>query len=746
MISHTENAQWESAVRRVVIILSTLAALAPPIIYCSLALNAQRASIYAEVEINAHLITELINKNPEYWKYEQSRFVSILSQRLRKGNYLEYRQLFDNELKLIAEHNDVLEPPLLSDQAMVFDAGSPVGFVKISRSLRGIIYNALLISLLSIFFGLCVFFALRIFPLRVLRSAFAALHAEKEQATVTLNSIGDAVITTDVQLRVQSLNSAAVQITGRDPVETTGRPVSEIIDVFDQGTREHTDISFEKCLNSNESCILKQAVSLVRQGDGRAFQVEITVAPLHDEKRGMLGLVIVLHDTTERRLLAERLQEKLTELEVIVEYAGVGIGFVRQGIVQEVNEECARILGYPAEEIIGKNASYVISPNMEYSQFYEQAHNRFLQGKTLDIEFQTSRSDGEDIWIRLIGHGVDSNQPKEKGSVWIVLDVTKRKEYQEELQMAKARAEEASTFKSEFLAQMSHEIRTPMNAILGMNHLVLDTDLTAKQRDYLTIVQTSAEALLTLLNDILDFSKIEAGLMTLEEMPFDLSATFSSVGNILRMKAQEKGLTLRFEHTGDVHTSLIGDELRLSQILVNLLANAIKFTEKGGVVVHCEMLSETADEVVLQFRVIDTGGGIPEIALIQIFQSFSQASSSIARMHGGSGLGLSICKKLTSLLGGDIWVESTVGQGSTFFFTARFGKGVVRPIASSSSPSSGKAAILPEEHSPSLNILLVEDNQFNQDLAKIILERENHTVEVAKNGCEPVHKIENTPY
>jgi len=222
--------------------------------------------------------------------------------------------------------------------------------------------------------------------------------------------------------------------------------------------------------------------------------------------------------------------------------------------------------------------------------------------------------------LRLIAQGIDPSSISERGSVWIAQDISQLKQHQEELQIAKFRAEEANRFKSEFLAQVNHELRNPLNGIIGMNRLVLETDLTPVQQQYLTIVQDSAETLLLLINDLLDLSKIEAGVMELEETPFRIASIYDYVHNIMALKIKEKGLSLTLSISENVPLELIGDELRLGQILLNLVGNALKFTSTGGVNVLCQRISQTETTVQLRFNVTDTGCGIDESARKKDFQ------------------------------------------------------------------------------------------------------------------------------
>jgi signal transduction histidine kinase/BarA-like signal transduction histidine kinase len=302
--------------------------------------------------------------------------------------------------------------------------------------------------------------------------------------------------------------------------------------------------------------------------------------------------------------------------------------------------------------------------------------------------------------------------------------------------------EAANRAKSEFLANMSHEIRTPMNGVIGMAELLKDTELTNSQREYLNMLKTSADNLMSIINDILDISKIESGKLVFEHVDFNLRSTIAEIIKIHNVKAQERGFDLIYNVSPDVPNIILGDPSRLRQVLINLIGNAIKFTENGEIVVSVEVESRSEDKVFLHFTVSDTGIGIPEDKKKLIFDTFTQADSSTTREYGGTGLGLSICSRLLQMMKGKIWVESEVGQGSTFHFTAKFGRveqELPEEVVSSEYEHSGNQSNYNDRKK--VHILVAEDNIINQKLAVRILEKEGYSIEVANDGEEVLEEL-----
>jgi signal transduction histidine kinase/DNA-binding response OmpR family regulator/HPt (histidine-containing phosphotransfer) domain-containing protein len=302
----------------------------------------------------------------------------------------------------------------------------------------------------------------------------------------------------------------------------------------------------------------------------------------------------------------------------------------------------------------------------------------------------------------------------------------------EDLDDARAEAEDATKAKSDFLANMSHEIRTPMNAIMGMAHLAMKTDLTAKQYDYLKKVDISAKSLLGIINDILDFSKIEAGKMDMESVDFQLEDTLDNISTLVGIKTQEKGLELLFKTDPSVPTALVGDPLRLGQILINLSNNAVKFTDTGEIVVSTELVKKDKAQVALKFSVRDTGIGMTAEQAAKLFQPFAQADSSTTRKYGGTGLGLTISKRLAEMMGGEIWVESESGRGSTFSFTANFGL----------RKEGAKKRFRPASDLRGMKVLVVDDNATSMSILQEMLESFSFKVSLAASGEEGIAELE----
>jgi PAS domain S-box-containing protein len=406
----------------------------------------------------------------------------------------------------------------------------------------------------------------------------------------------------------------------------------------------------------------------------------------------------------------------------------------QEGRVVTWNDGAERIKGYRADEIIGRN----------FSKFYEpeaQALGKPLEGLKIaretgrfEEEAWRVRKDGSRFWASVVISSLRDEKGRLLGFGKTTRDISKRKET-EDAELAEARkTAEANRFKSDFLANMSHEVRTPMNAIMGMTHLALRASIDPQQRSYLGKIGKAAESVLSIMNDILDLSKIEAGKLELEHIPFSLDEVLNSLNDIVVQKAEEKGIGIVFSVARDAPRFLVGDPLRLAQILINLLNNAIKFTEQGEITVKVVAEDVTRETGLLTFSVRDTGIGMTAEQSSGLFKSFHQADSSYPRKYGGTGLGLAISKQLSELMNGILTVESEPGKGSTFQLTATFG------IAKGDLPLRPR---LPVNNLRGKSVLIITDDASNRDVLATMLDRNHMVVEGVASGFEALTALAN---
>ncbi|MGA7410649.1 MAG: ATP-binding protein [Bryobacteraceae bacterium] len=356
------------------------------------------------------------------------------------------------------------------------------------------------------------------------------------------------------------------------------------------------------------------------------------------------------------------------------------------------------------------------------------------------VEYRMRHRDGHWLWICTRAAAVRDPAGQSLRLVGVNADITSSKQFELQLIEAKEAAEAASRSKGDFLAIMSHEIRTPLNGVIGMTGLLLDTDLSQRQLEFVTTIETSGAALLALLNDVLDLSKIEAGKLELERLPFNLPQLIRESAGFLADEARRKGLGLRSVIVGDLPVIVEGDPGRLRQILLNLLSNAVKFTEAGVITLEASLLNRNGDVATLRFKVSDTGIGIQPEQQVRLFQSFTQADRSITRQYGGTGLGLAIVKRLVQLMEGDIEVHSVPQQGATFVFTIK--TSVAQTVPRESGPADG-----PEPNAGGkFRVLVAEDNRPNRMVARLLLERAGFQVDEVEDGQEAVEAIQRIPY
>ncbi|WHZ17779.1 MAG: Two-component system sensor histidine kinase [Nitrospira sp.] len=586
-----------------------------------------------------------------------------------------------------------------------------------------------------------------------------ALRKSEGRTRLIIDTALGAVIGMDDKGNIIDWNAQAEQIFGWKRHEAIGRAMIDTI--IPAAYREAHQHGLERFLRTGEGSVLNKRIEITAvRRDGTEFPIELAITPLRLENAYTFTAFVV--DITERKRAEEALRTSEERLAMTVESSHIGIwdwNLTTNAVY--LSPQWKHHLGYDDSALGSDFETWRSRIHEDDLQRTLETVRACLDGTIHQFEFEhrLRHRDGSYRWILSRGSVIRDVYGVTIRMVGIHIDTTDRKRVEEELRAAKEAAEAANKAKSEFLANMSHEIRTPMNGVLGTTELLLHSELSDKQRHLASIVHRSGRTLLAIINDILDFSKIEAGKLELETVDFDLSHILSESMELFREAAQRKNILLVQQMGEEVPLYLTGDPVRLRQIVMNLLSNAIKFTERGGVSLTTELLSETETDVRLRLSVTDSGIGIAPAAKTRIFEAFSQADGSTTRRYGGTGLGLSIAKRLVGLMDGTITAESTPGVGSTFAFTVRLGrpipgtplpKGLTSPMkfpdgyplpGQHMEPHPAAPSPVPPEAptaNPAGRILLAEDNPVNREVAVGMLELLGYEVEVADNGREAV--------
>lgn len=442
-----------------------------------------------------------------------------------------------------------------------------------------------------------------------------------------------------------------------------------------------------------------------------------------------------LNESLEKQIKerTEQLRYSEEKYRGIIENMDLGLIEVdNDDVIRKVYKRFCDLTGYEEYELIGKKAADILLPDDEFRRVIAEQNSNRLEGETGVYEVPLRKKNGEIIWVIISGAPIIESNGTVTGSVGIHLDITERKRTQEALEEARHVAEEARRAEKRFLANMSHEIRTPINAIIGMTHLLYDTNPSKKQVEYLSAINYSADLLLSLVSDVLDISKIEAGEMKLSEQTFSLKDLINSTLQTFRLRLQGKDVKLILEFDDEIENDVVGDSTFVTQILMNLLSNAVKFTERGKIGVQVSLLCRLGDFLMTEIKVFDTGIGITQQNIGRIFDSFRQADQDVKVKYGGTGLGLAIVKQLVNLHGGEISVESQVNEGTTFTFTL--------PLKDSKQQTK-KLHSLTEDISEdwkNYKVLVVEDNLINQKYVEGLLLKWQMAYKIANHGIEAI--------
>ena len=516
-------------------------------------------------------------------------------------------------------------------------------------------------------------------------------------------------------------NKAACEVLGYAPDEIVGLRLQDLIDGYSRELSAALAAKFRDADNPTYE-------HSFRRKDGTHVQLEVTSSVAKDDKRSVD--IVAFKDITGLKRAEQEKKRQQATLESLINSIHDRIFYKDlAGRYLGCNTAFAVGVSRPAGEIPGLSAHDLYPRDVADAL---DTRDKAVLGELRERsgEYWVTYPDGKRALYETVVSPLWDERGEPQGVLGIGRNITQRKEQEEEVRHAKEIAEDATRMKSDFLANMSHEIRTPMNAIIGLSNLVLKTDLTASQRDYIAKVQAAGQHLLGVINDILDFSKIEAGKLDLEHNDFDLEKLLDNTVNLIREKSDAKGLELMFEVAPDVPLNLVGDSLRLGQILVNYASNAVKFTEKGEIVISLQASERTDKDVLLHFRVQDTGIGLTPEQVSRLFQSFSQADASTTRKFGGTGLGLAISKQLAELMGGEVGVESEQGKGSTFWFSARLGIGTVN-----------QRQLLPSLDLRGRRALVVDDNEHARAVIVDMLQGMTFLTSEASSGPAAVDEV-----